>query len=471
MGLLPNVRITSQENITLTTQGSPSILALMGTAQWGAVDEVKLFSSFAQLLDYYKADADGLTIVKGADIAYGNGASVVKAVRVGSSAVKSSVGVDGDVGAEADVLTFSGLYEGEYGDNILVTIAEKGTGRTATVTDGVLTEQYSNNNATDGYSTNEAIAEAINGNSAFVSVVVKAGSETSNLVDEDSNVALIGGDNGTSGMTFATYTTAFDNVMNLEDFDVLVIPAETADADHITMVGKLDTRATSEKKFAMYVTGVAVDETIATQKARTSAGDRLVLCSPSIKYTPSHASVSSAFDGSYLACAVAGQIVRRDVETSVTRKELSIGELLVDDATSKQYYNNAEMEELLNAGVLPCSLITGTKKIARGVTRNTDKTSIYYEINIRRIVDYVSKLTYDRLDGFLGEPNLQRIRNTIAKEVDGILQQSKLDEVIAKYNPTEAVEGVSPDTIIVNMSIQPTFAVNFINVTLAVSRL
>lgn len=471
MTYLPEVKISTQENVTLTVPGAPAVIAIMGTAQWGEEGTVQTFSSFANLLAYYQADADGLTLVKGADIAYTNGAYIVKAIRVAdASAAKSSYAFDGNSGAELGVLTFEGKYKGTYGDNIAVTILTQGSGRIVTVTDGTNTESYTNNNAVDGYTTNADIASAINSSSSLVSVTVKTGSETTNLVDAYSATYLTGGNDGSSPSA-SDYTTAFDNALYQEDFDVLVIPGQSSDSFQTTMVGKLNTRANTEKKYSIYVTGVAADESVSTQKARTASGDRLVLVSPSMYYTPSYSTSEITLDGSYLGCAVAGVLASNDVEIAPTRKTVSVSDLIYDSTTGKKYYDNSQMEELLAVGIVPISNLGGQIKIARGVTRVGDPTNIYYEINIRRIVDYVKKQMLEKLDSFLGDPNLERIRQVIARECDGVLEQDKLDEVIADYNPTEVVVGPSPDTIIVNMSLQPTFAINYINVTLAINRL
>jgi len=85
----------------------------------------------------------------------------------------------------------------------------QGTGRTITITDGVDTENFNNSNATNGLETNQDIADAINGSTLFVTVAVKGGSETSNLVDAITATALTGGDDG-STVTSTDYTTAFD---------------------------------------------------------------------------------------------------------------------------------------------------------------------------------------------------------------------------------------------------------------------
>jgi hypothetical protein len=471
MVLLPRVKISTQENVTLTQPGGPAVIALMGTAQWGEVGKVHTFNSYANLLEYYKSDASSLTLVRGADVAYNNGAYTIKAIRVAASAkAKASKAFNGNTGGEVGVLTFTGLFEGSYGNNILITVLAQGTGRIVSVTDGISTERYTNNNNANGYATNQAIASAINGNSALVSVAVKVGSETTNLVDAISATALLLGNDG-STTSFTDYTTAFDSTLVLEDWDLLLIPGESSDANHATMVGKVEARVSSEKKYGVFVSGVANNEAIATQKARTTLSERFVLCSPSIKYLPTFQATQLTLDGSYLACAIAGQIAQRDVEISITRKPVSVSGLSVDSATAKEFYNAGELEELLGAGIVPVSLIGGGLKIARGVTRASNQSSVFFELNVQRIVDYVKAQTQTKLDGFLGDPNLQRIRDVMAREVDGVLQQDILDEVIANYEPTEVTEGASPDTVNVSMTIQPTFAINFINVTLAISRL
>jgi len=475
--LNPRVKIDVQENITLTTPGGPAIIALMGTAQWGALNELKTFSSFSQLLSYYKEDKSGLTLIKGADLAYNNGAVTIKAIRVADGdEAKASIALDGDSGSAVGVLTFSGLYEGTYGNNILVTVTDQGTGRIVEITDGISTEEYTNDNDANGYATNAAIAAAINAGSSLVSVEVKSGSETIELVDAAANQALTGGDDGEDSLADSAFTTAFDSYLDNVLWDLMIIPGDDAlqgsDAFQTTMLGKVNTRATSSKKYGMYITGVKKDETISTISARTMSGERGVLCAPNIKYTPRYTGASEAvFNGTYLACALAGKIASADVEISPTRKVLTVSGLSVDSTTGKEYYNNGEIEQLLTTRIVPVSDIEGSLKVARGVTRYSDKTSIYFEINIVRIIDYIKASTQVKLDPFLGDPNLDRVRGIMATAVDAILQQAQLDEVVAAYEPTEVVEGVSPDTVNVNMTIQPTFAVNFINVTLTVSRL
>jgi len=477
MGLRPNVRVDVREALTLQEQAGPGIVAIIGTSTWGPIESMQTLASFSQGLNVFKDDKDSsgatISLPKGLDLLYRDGAGVVLAVRVADTdAAKSDEVFDGNSGGEAAVLTFSGLYEGTYGDNIGVTITADGATRTVEVTDGQLLEVYSNNG--NGYTTNAAIAAAINGTSQLVSVAVKAGSESANLVDAITQTFLSGGDDGEDSLVAADYTDAFDNVLSNEDFDILVIPGgdalEALDSFHATMVGKLNTRASTEDKFAIFMSGIGIDETIATASARTASGARLSLVAPNLKYTHRADGTEQVFNGSYLACSYAARTASGLPHISPTHKTLNVEGVSVLQSTGKEYYNNGEQEQLLQNRIVPITKIGTSIQASRGVTRDADTSSIFYEVNIVRIVDYVKAQVFDKLNPFVGDPNLQRIRNIMAREVDGLLEQDKLDEIIVAYNATDVAEGSSPDTVLVTMSIRPTFAINFINVTLNISQ-
>lgn len=478
----PEVRISINESISLTQGGKETIIMIMGTAQWGPEDTVQSFSNFGNILDTYKEDVDThSTIIKAADLAYANGAKSVKVVRVtDSGAAKATLDIDG-AGPTVGVLTFNGKYKGVYGNNFTVDTDTQGTGRLVTITNGDYVEVFDNNGDANGYTTNAAIAAAINATtngSILVDVVVKAGSETSNLVNVlGAAQSLASGDDGSNGLVAGDYTTLFDSVLITEDWDLLVIGdsdntnLENGDTFQTSILGKLNTRASTHKKYSMFITGVIEDEAIATIQARTTKNSRVVLCAPSIAVTSRIDGSDAVLDGTYLGAAIAGLIAGQDIEVAITRKVLTINDLQVLASSGKKYYNNTEIEQLLSAGVCCVSKIGGALKVARGVTRVSDTTEIYYEINIRRIVDDIRTRCQILLDGFLGDPNISRVRKTITAEVDGLLNQAVADEEIVAYQTTQVTEGDDPDTINVALTIQPTFAINFINVVISVSRI
>lgn len=151
----------------------------------------------------------------------------------------------------------------------------------------------------------------------------------------------------------------------------------------------------------------------------------------------------------------------------MTHKELSISDLQVSSTSGQKYYNNSEQESLLDGKIVPVSKIGGYLAASRAITRNSDKSSLFWEQNIVMLTDYIQGLVFLQLNPFIGDPNFLKNRKAIGRVVDGILEQAKRDEVISEYNSTEVVVGTSPDTVLVNMSFMPATAINFINVTMS----
>ncbi len=464
MGLRPKVNIQVNSAIGLVAQGGPATIAIIGSAQWGPIDEVQNLSNFSDGLSLFKEDKTGetLTMIKGLDLLYANGAGNVKAVRIeNGSAAKATINLLG-AGLSSSI-QIDGLYKGSYGNNIMATVtanAVNAGNRDVELTDGAVIETY--NNGGIGYSSNTEIVSTINANSNLVTATLLGTS----LIQAMTRTNLQSGDDGASALTQADYTDALDNVLYNEDFDIVVIPGKTDDSFQSAILAKLNTRAGNDDRFAVYFSGVAKDETLPTIAARISSGQRLALVAPAIKYINRVDSSEQILDGSYLACAYAGVTALGYPELSATHKTLSVAGVMANSATNKEYYNNSESELLLQNRVVPITKISSAIQPVRAVTRHPSTTEVFYEQNIVQITDYVRKQALDILNPFIGSPNLQRTRTVMAKNIDGALEQDKLDEIIVDYLPTEITEGASPDTVNVSITIKPTFLVNFINVVL-----
>jgi len=471
MALRPKVKVNVIEAVSLQTAAGPGVVAIMGTATWGPINELKTVTSFNQVLDTFKDDKTGTTstisLIKGTDLLYRDGAGDVLCVRVDDGTADEAEFTF--VSGVTSVINVKGKFKGTYGNNISVTITAVGGNRALQITDGLVLEIYDNNGA--GFSTNAAIVAALN----TTSELVTATEINPLLVSVVAQTFLIGGGDGETGLTSSVYTTAFDNVLTAQDFDMLVIPGgdalEALNSFHSTMVGKLNTRESAEDKFAIFVSGIAKDETIATAQARTASGKRLTVVAPNVKYTHRVDNDEIILNGTYLACSYVGGMASRDIEVSPTHKVLNVEGLSILVSTGREFYNNAEQEQLLTSRIVPITKIQGSLMASRGVTRETDTTGVFFEQNIVRIVDFVKSQIFVKLNPFIGNPNLGRIRSTIATAADGVLEQDKLEEIISAFQPTQVNEGVSPDTVVVNMTIKPTFAINFINVSLTLSSL
>lgn len=462
MGLRPKVDIQVNSALGLVSGNGQAINAIIGTAQWGPINEVQNLTNFNDGRNIFKDDNSGtdLTLIKGLDLLFANGAGSVKAVRVeDGTADYAELNL---LNGTSPVTTIIGKYKGTYGNNIMVTVtanAINASYRDLEITDGVSLENY--NNGGLGYSSNTLIVSAINDNSALV----EATKLTDDLVDALSQTNLSGGLDGASSLAQADFTDILDNQLYNEDYNMLVIPNQTDDSFHSAIVGRLNTRAANDDKFSVYFSGVDKDESLTDISARTTSGSRFALLSPAVKYTNRISNNEQILDGSYLACAYAGVSSVGFPEISATHKSLNVVGLSVDSSTGKEYYNNSEVEILLQNRVVPVTKIAGQIQPARAVTRNSSTTDVFFEQNIVDIVDYTKAKILEVLNPFIGNPNLQRVRTVMAKNVDGVLEQEKLDEIIVDFLPTSVTE-VSSDTVNVSITIKPTFLVNFINVTL-----
>ena len=483
MVLNPNVNVTVNQALSFIPTAGTTQIALVGTAQYGPTDEIVTVTNFNSALNIFKEDKSvNTSIIKAADIAFNNGATIMKIVRIADSGeLAASLAADGNSGLESGVLTFTAKNTGSYGNGFSIDVDVQGTGRIVFVRNGDSIETFDNNGNANGYTTNQSIADAINNaasGSQWVSVAVKSGSETSNLVDAlASYTQLASGDDGADGIAASDYTEAFDNLLANEDWDLLLMPStaqsvevETTDSFHNAIIAKMNTRIATHNKGGIFLSGVGLNEGFSDIQARTSASERFSLCAPSIVFQSRRTTGTENLNGSFLACALSGNIAREDVEVSPTRKIISANDFIVSTSTGQRYYDNLEIETLLNSRVCVASRIENAFKWARGVTRVSDTNNIRFEINIVRIIDFITSTVRNSLDDFLGQPNIQRIRSAMSALIDGILQTAVDDEVLVAFNGVTVEEGASPDTIDVTFNIQPTFSTNFINVVISISR-
>lgn len=469
----PKVDISVRTALSLVPTPGETIATLIGTAQYGPINTVTTCSSFVEVLNIFKEDLnDKTSIVKGAELFFANGGAILKVVRVADPSVATAKYDAAGVGPVANVITFSAKHPGTFGNGLMVLVEAQGAGRIVRIKLGNTVEVFDNNGAADGYTTNAAIVDVINASSSLVTATSNNVALVSVL---GSYTQFVDGADGTT-ITSSIYTTAFDDLLLNEDWDILMIPntdqsstLEDTDAFHTTMVAKVENRANVYDKTGIFVSGISKDETIVTAQARTTRSERFVLAAPSISHVSRVTGANEYLDGTYLACALAGKIANLDsLGSAVTRKVVVVDDLLVLESTGKRYYNSQEIEQLLSSGICVASNINNALRWARGVTRVVDTTSIYFEINILRIVDNIKDLVRSTLDDYLGEANSAVTRDRMESVTNGILYQQQAVGMLVDYLPTVVTLGVSPDTVNVAISIQPAYATNFIDVVITV---
>jgi len=444
------------------------VTVLMGTSSWGPLNELTSISSVSEFVSKFGDDITGntLTLVKGVDLFLRNGGGL-KVIRVAHTGYDKADNMFQS--SSTNVINFEALYNGTHGNNISVTITANSTNptyRDISITDGTITEIY--NNGQQGYSTNDAIASAINGNSQLVALAVETGQGTTNIVDAVTATYLTGGNNGTTSLDVNDYISTIDNILWTEDFNYLGIPGQTDNSFQNSIVGRLTVRASSEKKYSRYISGVAVDETISTMTARTTDNKRLSLVAPSVKYYHRYDADYTYIDGSYLACAYLGKLTSLETEVSMTHKLLNIDGVQVLASTSQLYYNKSEQEAVLQANVIPITKIGTSIQCVSGITRLSDATNIESDGVIVDIIDYTTEQVENYLNKIVGNPQTEERRSLYGSQIDAILQGLVREEIITEFATTMVQEGSSPDSITVDVAIKPTYNVKFVYLTINV---
>jgi hypothetical protein len=142
----------------------------------------------------------------------------------------------------------------------------------------------------------------------------------------------------------------------------------------------------------------------------------------------------------------------------LTNKVLSVDGL-------QQIYTRPELEQLVEARVLAVERRSGFK-IVKGITTTTD--SAFSQITTRRIVDFAKFGVRSAADPFIGLLNNDRVRGALRASINGFLAQMVESEMLITYDLSvsatrqEQIEGIAR----VTMTLQPTFSIDFIVVTM-----
>lgn len=183
--------------------------------------------------------------------------------------------------------------------------------------------------------------------------------------------------------------------------------------------------------------------------AHTLDSDRVVLVSPAIADDPS---------GANMAAAATGAIASLPVHHSPTNKVLRVRGLAVA-------YTASELEKLVNHRVLAVEQRSGYR-IVKGITTATN--SAWHQITTRRIVDHAIYGVRASCNPYIGRINNERVRAAMKATLDGFLTRMVADEALTGYQLE--VTATRPQEIageaVVTMTIQPTFSIDFVKVTM-----
>lgn len=446
-------------------------LGIVGTAGRGPVDTVVPIGSYAQAVDAFGGqDAFGsprttdspLTLVRALEQAFAGGARNVFAVRVANAtpapatlavraagdrngftlSARGATDEDGDEVADTS---------GTWGRDTRVTVvADATSGATRwrlTVSNGTRREVYEGANVGEVHALLASSAlvtagDVSNADSAFdpVSATLAGGTDGADVTPVDVARGLA--------------------VLEQRPVNLLLVAGLGADRVGTAVLAHLD-RTEGEGRERIAVLGARASGTATSAggveaDAAATSDDRIVLCAPGIRTTDAASGAAVALPPAYLAAAVAGKLSQLAPHVSITNKVLPV----VPDVR----YATPLLTSLLQQRVLLVRQKFGSQ-VVRGITTDT---GAFGQISIRRTVDYAKTGVRQGADPYIGRLNNSRVRAALRATLDGFLSQMVLDEMLVGYQlevtATRAQERAGVCAVV--MTLQPTFSIDFIRVTM-----
>ncbi len=241
----------------------------------------------------------------------------------------------------------------------------------------------------------------------------------------------------------ADFSDAVDELLK-EDINLLVAP----ELDTAAATGLLKAAVNSAETNARDVI------------AQANADKRLVLATPAV-YGRDPDGSDVLLPGQYTAAAVAGLVASLAPQASPTNKTLAGVTRL------GRKYGYGELKALVSGNVLALESRQGIR-VVRGVTT---EGAAFAQITTRRIVDYAKAGIRNVANPFIGRLNNERVRKALNGALDSFLSTMLVDEQLTGY--TLEVKATRADEIagrcVVNVALQPTFSIDYIRVTLALS--
>lgn len=288
-------------------------------------------------------------------------------------------------------------------------------------------------------------------------VTAEKAANSAELLNVAAEVFLAGGQNGESG---ADYSLGLE-AMTSADAHIIVAAGQDD-----RFAGNLDAHCQNASSDALRRERIAVVGTrgnpdFDTLLGHDVASDRVIFVSPGIT-TDDAASTKEdktvTLPGSYAAAAVAGLLSSYAPHISLTNKTLRVKGL-------EKAYTSGELTQLLQNRVLPLEERQGFR-VVRAITTSTN--TAWKQITTRRIVDYARIGVRGAANSYIGLLNNERVRGAMRATINSFLAEMVEDEMLVAYTleVTATREEERQGIARVTMTLQPTFSIDFIKVTM-----
>ena len=261
-----------------------------------------------------------------------------------------------------------------------------------------------------------------------------------------------------AGSGQSAYEDGFDEL--LKDKVNIVVAPELDTGTATAVFGLVDT-AENEGQDLMAVIGA--DETDAGDiVGQLSSNKRFIMTTPGLVAYDAAVEDDVNLSGTYSAAAVAGLISSLAVQSSPTNKAVPGVKGLT------QRFNYGETVSLVSGGVLTLEERRGIR-VVRGVTTQASENGPFSQITTRRITDYAKAGIRQVCNPFIGRLNNERVRKAMQGAIDGFLTTMVQDEALTGYEleVTATRQDEIAGRALVNATLQPTFSIDYIRVTLS----
>lgn len=449
--ILPGTYITVRDEGLITAGRVVSgNIGIVGTASKGPVNQVEILGSFSEAREIFgESDpwaggtGDELTLIRALEFIYNNGGRTVYAVRTA-----------GDAAASASYQTRSGdtlltklraKTTGTWGDAIRIAISDAGEEGTKKVelTHGADKETYF-------VTSSSGLAMQVNSRSRLVF----ADENDFDELPDDTNgpKPFEGGANGEA----AAVTDYRDALALLENELVNIVVLAGQDASNSEMVstllGHINTTAEIRRE-RIAVIGSNGTDNLSAIAGHSLNSERVIFTAPGIQVAP-----QVKLPGAYTAAAVAGLLSSLPVQSSPTNKPLNIPSV-------STVFSSSQLEKLVLQRVLAVEKRDGYR-IVKGITTSTN--TAWHQITTRRIVDYALYGVRSACNPYIGKLNNDRVRGALKATIDAFLTRMVDNEALVGYElevTATRAQQIAGECI-VTMTIQPTFSIDFIVVTM-----
>lgn len=446
----PRIEVIEDESTPPVKLISSNVIGVVGTFEKGPLNEKKTITSYDSLIKTFGKDKTSLTGCKSILSAMAQGAKEFVVIRIGGSSIKAASTILKDSTDKASVI-ITALNEGTWGNDILVAIV-------AGTSDGTFKLVVIYGSKTETFD-NLTLSNVININSDYITAAVSSGAAA--IPKNISAVPLTGGDDGISTVDSDYIGTITDGkrtglkLMETANANIILCAQQYSDIIRnalITHCMNAKVRDGLRVPILNPPKGLCVDDVCKlTANLDTERG---ILSYPWNEFTdiPGQFIAPDGFYAGVLATGGAQESPSNKIINSIVSQEIEIG--------------SDDIKTLTKAKISPIAPDSGYR-IMNGLNLSTDLN--WSQISIRREFDEIDMEVYESTRWVKSKNITKKIMQSVAEQIDALLEISKKDEKIYDFKPTVCDEtNNTPETMAARIlktkiRVRPVFAADYVD--------